>query len=269
VAARGIDVNDLTHVINYNLPDVNEVYVHRSGRTGRAQKSGASISILTMRELRKVRELEQKTGKPFELKHVPTGKEICEKQLFSLVEKMKNIEVDKAEIAPYLPAVEEMLKGVSRQDLLARFVSAEFNHFLMLYKDAKDLEAVSAGKMFNDDRGAGRMRTERQPDENFVNVRINLGKRDGLDKKILFGLINAERGLKGAEIGKIAIMDSYTVFGIDKTRGADVSRSFRGVRVKGRPVEARIDEGYQTERPQRSFASRGGDRQGGRFNRNR
>jgi ATP-dependent RNA helicase DeaD len=254
VAARGIDVNDLTHVINYNLPDVNEVYVHRSGRTGRAQKSGLSISILTMREMRKVRELEQKTGKTFVPKAVPTGKDICERQLFSLVEKMKNIKVDEEEIAPFLPAVEEMLKGLTRQQLLTRFVSAEFNHFLDAYKDSKDLETIAAGKSMGGERGergSFRDRTDRQPDENFVNVRVNVGKKDRLDIKTLFGMVNAQRELKGAEIGKIKMSDTFTVFGIDKARAGAVEKSFRGVRYNGRPVEARVIEGFMPERPSR------------------
>jgi ATP-dependent RNA helicase DeaD len=254
VAARGIDVNDLTHVLNYNLPDVNEVYVHRSGRTGRAQKSGASITILTPREMRKIRELEQKIGKPFEQKQVPTGKEICERQLLSLVEKMKNIKVNEEEIAPFLPSIEETLKGLSRHEILTRFVSAEFNHFLTAYRDAKDLDAVSAGKTFGNDRserGSFRERTDRQPDENFVNVRMNVGKKDRLDIKTLFGMVNAQRELKGAEIGKIKMSDTFTVFGIDKARAGDVERSFRGVRYNGRPVEARVIEGFMSERPSR------------------
>ncbi len=253
VAARGIDINDLTHVINYNLPDVNEVYVHRSGRTGRAQKKGASISILTMREVRKVRELEHKTGKAFELKQVPTGKEICEKQLFSLVDKMKNLKIDEEEIAPFLPAVEEMLKGLSRQQLLTRFVSAEFSHFLNLYMGTKDLEVMSNNRQGGDDRGDRRERPDRQPEENFVSVRLNIGKKDRLDIKTLFSLINNQRELKGAEIGKIKMSDAFTVFGIDKTRGHDVEKSFKGARFNGKPLEAQIIDGFPSDTPRRSY----------------
>lgn len=270
VAARGIDVNDLTHVINYNLPDVNEVYVHRSGRTGRAQKNGASISILTMREMRKVRELEHKTGKTFELKQVPTGKEICEKQLFSLVERMKSIKVNEEEIAPFLPAIEEMLKGLSRQQLLTRFVSAEFSHFLNLYMGTRDLEVMTAGKQSAGsygDRPERRDKSDRQPEENFVSVRLNIGKSDRLDIKTLFSLINNQRELKGAEIGKIRMTDTSTVFGIDKTREKDIEKSFRGARFNGKPLEAQIVSGAMSEdRPRRAYgggSSRGGSSRGG------
>ncbi|MEI8361344.1 MAG: DEAD/DEAH box helicase [bacterium] len=250
VAARGIDVNDLTHVINYNLPDVNETYVHRSGRTGRAQKSGKSISILTNRELHKVRELEQKVGKGFEAKKVPTGKEICEKQLLSLVEKMKNVEVDEKEIAPFMPAIEKTLKGLSREEILARFVSAEFNHFLNLYKDAKDLEVMPAGRTIGQDRRAS------IDDANFANIRISVGKKDYLDIPTLFGLINNQKELKGAEIGKIAIFDTYTVFGIDTSRGDMAVRCLKTARLKGKPIEARQVAEMPADRPRR-FEGRG------------
>jgi ATP-dependent RNA helicase DeaD len=242
VAARGIDVNDLTHVINYNLPEANELYVHRSGRTGRAQKSGTSISLLTTREAYKIRELEQKTGKTFELKKVPTGREICEKQLISLVDKMKNIKVDVKEIAPFLPAIEESLKGLSRQELLSRFVSTEFNHFLNLYKDSKDLDVTMPNGGEGGDRGGRgeRSRRERQPEENFVNVRLNIGKEDRLEIKDLFAMVNSQRELKGADIGKIKMSGNFTVFGIDKNKEKDIVRSFKGIRFRGKPVEARI-----------------------------
>lgn len=269
VAARGIDVNDLTHVINYNLPDVNELYVHRSGRTGRAQKSGISISILTVREAHKIRELEQKTGKTFELKQVPTGQEICAKQLLSLIEKMKNIEVDEPEIAQFLPVIEESLKGLSRQQLLTRFVSVEFNHFLNLYKDAKDFEAVAAGQQFGSPRGE---RRERQPEENFINVRLNVGKNDQLDVRALFGLINSLRELKGAEIGKIKISNAFTIFGIDKTKEKEIVRSFKLARFKGRSLEAKLVSGLENDGPNRSLPDRRknqaayqGDRKPNRF----
>lgn len=233
VAARGIDVNDLTHVINYNLPDVNEAYVHRSGRTGRAQKSGVSISILTMREMHKIRPLEQKVGKTFECKQVPTGQEICEKQLLNLVDKMKNIEVDEEAINRFLPAIEDRLSGLSQHQLLARFVSVEFNHFLNLYKDARDLDSVTAEK-------GSTQRGNRQPAENFISVRLNIGKKDQLDIRTLFGLINSQRELKGAEIGKVALNDTFTIFGLDKKYERDLPKAFKNTRFRGRLLEIKI-----------------------------
>ncbi|MFA5994328.1 MAG: DEAD/DEAH box helicase [Parcubacteria group bacterium] len=256
VAARGIDVDDLTHVINYNLPDMNDTYVHRSGRTGRAHKSGISLSILTGREMRKIHDLERKIGKPFQLKKVPSGEKICEKQLLSLVERMKNIEIDEKEIAPFMPAVEKILGGLTREELLTRFVSAEFNHFLNLYKNAKDFESVPMEKQTEGAGGARRDQRERQPDENFINVRLNIGKKDKLDTKTLFGLINAQKELKGAEIGKIKMMDSFTVFGIDKTKEADIARSFRSARFHGKEMEATVIGDFKMDSPKRNFSDR-------------
>lgn len=243
VAARGIDVNDLTHVINYNLPDANELYVHRSGRTGRAQKNGIAISVVTAREVRKIRELEYLTKKTFELKQVPTGHDICQKQLFSLVEKMKHIVVNEKEIAPFLPVVEKALKGLTRQEILTRFVSTEFNHFLSLYQDSQDFEVVTPGQQFSGPRDGFRERALRQPAESFVNVRINIGKKDNLDIRTLFGFINSQRVLKGASIGKVKISDTFTVFGIDKIMEKEVIRSFSTSHFKGRAIDAKIVAG--------------------------
>jgi len=139
VAARGIDVTDLTHIINYNLPDDNEYYTHRSGRTGRAGKSGISIVIVNIKEIFKIRQIEKQIGKKFELVKIPTGRKVCEKQLYHLVDKVKNTEIQHQEIGDFLPAVYEKLKGISKEEIIQRFVSAEFNHFLSYYRDAPDI----------------------------------------------------------------------------------------------------------------------------------
>jgi len=139
VAARGLDVNDLTHVINYNLPDDVENYNHRSGRTGRAGKEGMSVSIINMKEMGKVREIERVIRKKFEAKKVPGGKEICERQLFSMVDRLKESEVNHDQIEPFMSSVYDSLKDISREELIKRFVSLEFNRFLDYYKDAEDL----------------------------------------------------------------------------------------------------------------------------------
>lgn len=141
VAARGLDVTELTHVINYNLPDELETYIHRSGRTGRAGNTGISIAIIHSREQYKIKTLEKKIKQPFERKMVPTGPEICEKQLFSLIDKMEKVEIDER-IEQYLPAISEKLEWLSREELIKHFVSVEFNRFLDYYKDAGDLNIV-------------------------------------------------------------------------------------------------------------------------------
>ncbi len=153
VAARGLDVNDLTHVINYNLPDDPDVYIHRSGRTGRAHRKGVSITIIHSREHNRLRDLERRIGKPFEKKLVPTGKEICEKQLYHLVDKVENVEVDESQIKDYLPVIFSKLSWLDRDELIKRFMSIEFNQFLSYYKDSRDINLDSKNR--SDDRGRG------------------------------------------------------------------------------------------------------------------
>jgi ATP-dependent RNA helicase DeaD len=139
VAARGIDVTDVTHIINYNLPDDMENYTHRSGRTGRAGKSGISIAIVNLKEIFKIRLLEKQLGKKFAAARIPTGGQVCEKQLCHLVEKLKNTEVRHREIEAFLPAIHAQLQGLGKEEIIQRFVSAEFNRFLSYYRDAPDI----------------------------------------------------------------------------------------------------------------------------------
>jgi len=139
VAARGLDVTNLTHIINYNLPDESEAYIHRSGRTGRAGKNGISVSILHSRELSRVKQLEKLTKKTFEKKLIPNGKDICEKQLFNLIDKIENIEINESQIEQYLSTIYKKIDWLSREELIKRFVSVEFNRFLDYYKNAEDL----------------------------------------------------------------------------------------------------------------------------------
>ncbi len=145
VAARGLDVQELTHIINYNLPDDPEIYVHRSGRTGRAGNSGVSVSIIHTRELNRIKDLERMARKTFERKMVPGGKEICEKQLFKLVDTVEKTVVDDEIIEKYLPVIYKKLEWLSREELIKHFISVEFNRFLEYYKDAPDLNATAEG----------------------------------------------------------------------------------------------------------------------------
>ena len=264
VAARGIDVNDLTHVINYNLPDANEVYLHRSGRTGRAQKKGISLSIVTVRELRKIHELEQKVAKNFQAKTVPTGKDICAKQLFHLVEKIKETEVDEKELAQFLPVFEKELKNLSRQELLNRFISVEFNHFINLYKNNQDLEVVSANQ-YSDGR-EDKIKKDRLPDEEFVNIRLGLGKKDGFNVKTLFAMVNSLSELKGAAIGKIKLADSFTIFGIDRKKRSVVIDSFDSILYDNKSFETSFADEGDVDRTSRVFVKKPAGRS---FNRRR
>ncbi|MCF8381467.1 MAG: DEAD/DEAH box helicase [Bacteroidales bacterium] len=156
VAARGLDINNLTHVINYNLPDDPEVYIHRSGRTGRAGNSGISILIAHTRDGRRISEVERLIGKKFERKMIPSGKEICEKRLYSLMDKIENIEVDEEQIGPFLDAINKKLEWIDKEELLKRFVSVEFNRYLEYYKDAKDINVTGSDRSSSRDSYSGR-----------------------------------------------------------------------------------------------------------------
>ena len=179
VAARGIDINELTHVINYNLPDDNEVYVHRSGRTGRAGNKGVSIIIAHSREKRKLQSIEKMIKKELTLKKVPGGQEICEVQLMSLIDKIVETDVS-PQIEQYLNVIEEKLSHLNKEELLKHFVSAEFNRFLSFYKNAQDLNINTTKDKSN----------ERRAENGFTRFFINLGKTHKLEPQNLIGLIN-------------------------------------------------------------------------------
>ncbi|MEO5907177.1 MAG: DEAD/DEAH box helicase [Saprospiraceae bacterium] len=169
VAARGLDVSDLTHVINYNLPDDPDTYIHRSGRTGRAHRKGISISIIHSRETNRIKDLERRVGKSFERKKVPTGKEICEKQLFHLVEKVENVEVEEKQIAEFMPVIFNKLSWLDRDELIKRFVSVEFNRFLAYYKNATDINVEHTARKSREpgvERRGEHGRSERSRDVN-------------------------------------------------------------------------------------------------------
>ncbi|MBI4231855.1 DEAD/DEAH box helicase [Candidatus Peregrinibacteria bacterium] len=239
VAARGIDVNDLTHVINYELPDSPEIYVHRSGRTGRAGKTGISLTIINMKERGKLRRIESIMRTHFTAIEVPTGREICEAQLMSLVHRVKTTEIDHANLGPYLAVIYEELKGLSYDELIQHFVSVEFNRFLQHYSNTID---ISTQRSFDNERSGqgyqgrqhergrgergergerGGSRSERPRNERsgkdieFANYRVNFGKNDGFNPKTLFGLINKNKCLKGIEIGNIRMQADYTEFEAD------------------------------------------------------
>lgn len=237
VAARGLDVNDLTHIINYDLPDDNEVYIHRTGRTARAGKSGVAISIIHSREIRKMRDIEKLLHKSFEQKKVPTGVEICEKQLFNLVDRVENVEVDEAQIEPFLPVIYKKLDWLSREDLIKRFVSVEFNRFLAYYKNTPDLNVAhpEEGK-------------KRSPQEQFLTFRINVGFEDGINPPRLIGLINEQTHTRNIEVGKIEIGHTFSTFEIDKNFKDIILKSFYNAYFDGVKVTVKISENRPRDR---------------------
>ena len=218
VAARGLDVDELTHVINYGLPDDVENYTHRSGRTGRAGKRGTSISIIHLREKHKVRVIEKVIGKKFEAGTLPDPKEICTKQLYRVIDQMEHTEVDEAQIAPFLPEVFRKLEWLSKEDLIKRVVTLEFGRFLQYYANAPEIEQPSAkGKdaEAEGNRRAPRPKGEkggpRQAEAGYKRLFINLGKRDNFYAREIINLVN--RYVKGKiEIGRIDLTANCSFF---------------------------------------------------------
>ena len=261
VAARGLDVKDITHIINYNLPDSNDVYTHRSGRTGRAGQKGTSIAIVNLKEKHKIRKIESNLKKKFEQKPVPGGEDICEKQLFNLVDKLQKIEVDHKEIDKFLPAVNEKLEWLSREDLIKHFVSLEFNRFLDYYRDADDLNPPKekererrGGERKGERRGDRRedRRTRRRKDdsdkkalqrvaeEGFTRFYINLGYKDSIVPRDLIGLINRCTRKRHIDIGRIDLMKKFSFFEVEKQAAFSILSGFKGVEYNGREVIVQI-----------------------------
>ena len=200
VAARGIDVDSLSHIINYNLPDENEVYTHRSGRTGRAGKKGISIIIAGLRDKSKIKLIEKQINKTFKYVEVPTGQEVCEKQLFSLIDTVEKTEVDYSQIDPYLPTIFKKLEWLDYEELIKKFVSVQFNRFLDYYKNMPDLNTPMEVKKTKSGK--------RSASYEFTRFFINLGRTDDLRPTTLIGMINDYTRTKDIEIGEIEILQN-------------------------------------------------------------
>jgi Superfamily II DNA and RNA helicases len=261
VAARGIDVDDLTHIINYTLPDETEVYTHRSGRTGRAGKTGISIAITNLRESKKVHGIEKTIGKTFETGKIPTGKEICAKQIFGLIDRLEKVEVNEDEIAELLPSVYRKLEWLDKEDLIKRIVSNEFNRLIDYYRDNEDFEATS------DTRRERRVDVTREA--GYTKLFITLGKMDGFGPKEMLGLINDCVGGK-VDVGRIDLFTRYSLFDVAEASAKKVIDELGALNIHGRKI--RISEatdeqisrgGKDRENRARLESSRGDRRQKG------
>lgn len=265
VAARGIDVNDVTHVINYNLPDEIENYTHRSGRTARAGKTGVSICIINMKEVGKIRVIERIIKKKFTQGTIPTGFEACEKQLFSLVKKIHNVEVNETAIESYLPKIYDELKDLSREDIIKRFVSTEFNRFLDYYKNAPDLNANAS----RGDRG--------QSTPGITKLFINLGELDQLNRNTMKEYIAEVSGVDMNMITNIEVKSSFSFIEVKSEAAEIIQGTFKNARYNNRNVRIEYrgskdsGEGRSRDRgrggygggERRSFG--GGNRSGGGY----
>ena len=237
VAARGLDVNNLSHIINYNLPDDPEIYTHRSGRTGRAGRTGISIAIVHSRELRRLKDIEKISGVTFSKELVPTGEDICKKQLYALIDKIKNIEVDNEKIEPFLSSIHKKLDGLDRDQLIKHFVYAEFSRFISYYKNARDVNVFSAKKSSRprtDRKSRGRDNSSKN---NFTRFHINIGTKHRLNPLKLISLINESLNSDIHEIGKIEILKTFSFFEIDSVVAQELLESlnetkFNNVKVK-------------------------------------
>ncbi len=250
VAARGLDVDDLTHVINFNLPDDDEIYVHRSGRTGRKGKKGISIIIIHSREMRKMREIEKKSSITFVRKSVPVGLEICKKRLYTLIDKVENVEVDEQQISQFMPDIYNKLEWLEREELIKHFVSTEFNRYLSYYKNAKDINIPGDGMGKRSSKREKRSRKERR-DTSFTGFYINVGFRHKLNPAKLIGLINECLRSSDAVIGKIEVMKTSSFFEIDNKWKSKLFVGFNGKRFKGISLLVEEDKG-RTKNKKRS-----------------
>ena len=282
VAARGIDINELSHVINYNLPDDNEIYVHRSGRTGRAGNKGISIIIAHSRERRKIQSIEKMLKRELILKQVPNGEEICEIQLLKLVDKVVKTEVS-SQINKYLPAITEKLAHLDKEELLKHFISAEFNRFLAFYKNASNLN-VSSNSSSRDSsrsssRGDSRDRSRQNnrdrksnnkggssshAEEGYTRFFINLGNQKNMQAQNLIGMINEFTKQRNIPVGKIDIFKNFSFFEVDSQFEGSILSSFKGTEWNGERVSVEIskaprgskDENKKTEPKSRNFRER-------------
>ena len=242
VAARGLDVSDLTHVINYNLPDDVEIYTHRSGRTGRANKTGVSVSIIHSKEKFKIKDIERMLKRKFEQQQIPNGLEVCKKQLFYMIDRMQNVEVNEEQIAPYMGQIMKQMEDLPKEEMIKRFVSLEFNRFLDYYKNASDLNIAEHSSRDRDGRGdrEGRGEREGRSDRNGneggnrrrksgerVRLKINLGAKEGMNPKRILGIINDVTEDKSINIGDIEITNKFTFFDVFEDQKDKVLNSFR------------------------------------------
>ena len=270
VAARGLDVKDLTHIINYNLPDEALTYIHRSGRTGRAGHKGVSIIISNLREKFKISKIERLLRKKFDIQPVPTGRAICEKQLINIVDRLEKIEVDHDEIDSFLPVVYKKLESLDREDVIKHFVALEFNHFINYYKSANDLQTPTnrdqdklkrlrkngksnnrSDKRSTNHKGGRSRRT--MVEEGFTRFYINLGEKDNIKPPDLIGLVNRSTRDRNVNVGKIDILRKFSFFEVDELYKDVVLNGFKNITFNKRDVLVETTKGEGANNKSLSF----------------
>ena len=239
VAARGLDVDDITHVINYSLPDDPEVYIHRSGRTARAGKSGISIAISNESERRKIKSIEKKGGIKFVNKDVPTGVEICSNQLYKMIDKIENVEVDEKQIKPFLKDIYQKLEWLDRDELIKRFVSVEFNRFLNYYKEANKLQSKRSKKS----------EKKRGNKKSMTGFSINIGRKHRATPIDIISIINRALKSNDIEIGKIELNRYQSFFEIDKDFADELTSNIKKIDFRGNDIVLGSSIDLDEERP--------------------
>ena len=279
VAARGLDVDDLTHIINYNLPEDILSYAHRSGRTGRAGKAGISICIINLKEKHFIKQIEKKINKSFVAAKVPGGREICEKQLFNMISKMEAVDIEHTEIDSYLPAIYRKLEWLDKEDIIKRFVALEFNRFLEYYKNARDINVLDdksqgsyterdggsykergRGSYKNREKGLFKERNKdtdgverfRKNDSGFTRLFINQGKSDGLFPLSLIELINGHTPGKKVPIGRIDLFDRSASFEVGSDFAGFLLKVLQNQDFRGSEITVGLDTGKEGRRKDES-----------------
>ena len=250
VAARGLDVDDLTHIINFHVPTDPDVYIHRSGRTGRAGKSGISITIMHSKEAGALKQVEKRLGREITWQKVPGGREICEKQLFHFIDNVERIEVKSEQIETFLPNVYKKLSWMTREELIQRFVSVEFNRFLSYYKDMPDLDKVAEIKTKEEKK------VKDKSGYVFKTFRLNIGHASGLTKRDLMKYINQMRVARSVEIGQISIFGDYTLIDLEARLEPELLEGFKKVPYQGKTVSASVEDNFRNKKVKTDFADR-------------
>ena len=277
VAARGLDVNDLTHVINYGLPDDTESYTHRSGRTGRAGKTGISIAIINLREKGKMREIERIIKKQFTVGQLPSGKEICEQQLIKVIDEIEKVKVNEEEIEAFLPGIYRKFEWLSKEDLIKRVVSMEFNRFLEYYKNAPEIEQPKNSDKKGEpkerkERGTDKEKSSRKAEKGYTRLFLNLGKTDGFYANQIIELINRNLKKERIQVGRIDLMQNFSFFEIIEAQAPMVIKALNKVVLNGgRKVIVEVagenngksdKDGKKRSRKEREGEERGSKRSG-------
>ncbi|MBW2709560.1 MAG: DbpA RNA binding domain-containing protein, partial [Deltaproteobacteria bacterium] len=266
VAARGLDVDDISHVIQYNLPDEPGAYTHRSGRTARAGKSGTSIVLINTRENRKLTHVEQVTGVRFQYEKVPSGRAICEKQLYGMVERLVATDINREEVAAFLPPVYDALAALSKEELIQHFVSIEFNRFLDYYKNSGDINArTPQKKAFQKKEPMGKKgpmgkkapvgkKYPKDFSEKPIRVQklfLNMGEMDDIQKGAITRLVCDKSGIRSSQIGKIEVMREFSFLEVDADSAESIMKSMKGASLDGK----RVSMGYAEKKAEKSSRS--------------